>query len=249
MKKIHYAPLMNNYRDSYNHPLFEDEVFIKPERYLTYYKDDHFSHTYWNCHAWKEYYKNAFVIFCQQDITIDYEKDSGKISERSFDGFSFDEGNRNTGIPNVPIHFNGQQERPYNGVAIGQLTEHMFVWVESKDKNIWVETIQPQNITEKGMEIIPAEFPFSRWYRPLTFAYKFHKERTTISRGEPIGILKFKNYNSIRDSFSLEKTYPSERLAKKSFNHATLKNFLPGKSWDLLMNNQESKCPFKNFWK
>lgn len=246
MKKIQYAPLMDNYRDSYNHPLLEDEVYIEPQRYLSYYKKDHIDHTYWKCHAWKHYYKNTFVIFSQQDIVVEYDKETGILSENSFNSFRFDEGKKANGMPNIPI-IGGDQPTPYHGVAIGQLTEHIFLWSSSKSKNMWVETLPPNNLIKKGMEMISAEYPFSRWYRPVTFAYRFNEQVTKISRGEPIGLLKFRNFDKDEDFF-LEKFYPSDRLISKSFNHATLKQYLPGKSWEMIKDNQNSKCPFKNIF-
>lgn len=250
MKTIYYTPVMDTYRDMYYHPLFEDEVYIAPQKFLSYYKEEHIKHTYWKCHAWKNYYKNVYVIFSQQDITVKYDKESGIVDECSFKYFDFDEGTRGGGLPNVPIivDMDRRHERVYSGLAVGQLNEHLFLWTKSKNKNLWVETLPPPNTIEKGMEMIIAEYPFSRWTRPLTFAYKFKNEDTKISRGEPIGLIKIKNFNSAEDSFSLEREDPPERLKTKSFNHATLKSFLPGKSWELIKDNTVSKCPFKNFF-
>ena len=56
MKKIYYAPFMEGYQFGWEHPLFEEEVYIPIQPYLTYYKKYHEKHTYWKCPAWKHYW-------------------------------------------------------------------------------------------------------------------------------------------------------------------------------------------------
>ena len=92
MKKIYYAPFMEGYQFGWEHPLFEEEVYIPIQPYLSYYKEYHEKHTYWKCPAWKHYWKNAFVIFSQMDMTITYDKNTGVVDQWSYDFINVDEG-------------------------------------------------------------------------------------------------------------------------------------------------------------
>jgi hypothetical protein len=250
MKKIFYAPKMEGWNDSYNHPLFEEEVFIEPQSYLSYYKEYHKKHVYWECPAWQNYYKNCFVIFSQIDIEIEYNKDTGNIKEKSFKYCIFDEGNKESAFMDVPMEFHTSPRNavlPYNGLIIGQIKQHYVFWSKNNNKNMWMEILPPIGIEELGMEIVTAEYPFSRWYRPMLCAYKFKNEITNIKRGQPIGVVRIKNLNNYNEMFVIERKYPPEEIQRKSYNHSLMKMFLPNKSWDMIKDNKESKCPFKRF--
>lgn len=250
MKKIYYAPKMEGYSNEYYHPLFEDEVYLPIKPYLQYYKEYHSKHTYWECPAWKEYYKNSFVIFSQIDIEIVYDKNSGVIERDSYKYCIFDEGNDVPMISDFPydLNPNSKVNLPFNGCAVGQIKQHYIFWTNYS--NLWVEILSPPDIMRThGMELITAEYPFSRWHRPLLCAYKFHNEKTLIKRGTPIGVIKFRNTKNHNDKFLLERKDASDTIKRKSLNHALLKKFLPNQSWDLIKDDTESKCPFKRFWR
>ena len=234
MKKIYYAPFMEGYQFGWDHPLFEEEVYIPIEPYLTYYKKYHEKHTYWKCPAWKHYWKNAFVIFSQMDMTITYKKDTGVVDDWSYKFINVDEGK----APPIMI----RPPTPYNGVLVGQMHQHFSLWSKERTKDIWVEILSPPNFAEKGIEIITAEYPFNRWPRMMLSACRFNNEVTNISRGEPIGIIRFRSYDT---TFSLERKDAPDKLKVKSLNLSSIKDFLPGKSWEII---KENKCPMKKFW-
>ena len=236
MKKIYYAPFMEGYSYGWDHPLFEEEVYIPIQPYLSYYKEYHEKHTYWKCPAWKHYWKNAFVIFSQMDMTIKYDKTNGVVDQNTYTHINVDEGF----MPNVMMR--PGPTPPYNGVLVGQIHQHFVFWAKERTKDIWVEIVSPPSFAEKGIEIISAEYPFNRWPRMILSACRFNNEVTNISRGEPIGILRFKSYDNI---FSLERKQAPDRLKSKSYNLARVKDFLPNKSWEII---KESKCPMKKFW-
>lgn len=243
---------MEGWNDCYNHPLFEDEVFIEPQPYLSYYKDYHKKYVYWECPAWQKYYKNCFVLFSQLDIEIEYNKTTGDITHDSFKYCTFDEGNMEGTFRDIPPNFHTLDRnsvRPYTDLVIGQIKQHYIFWPKKNQKNLWIEILPPVEIDQSDREIITAEYPFSRWYRPILCAYKFKNEVTTIKRGEPIGIVKIKNLNNYNNSFSLERKYPPEDIQRKSSNHSLLKMFLPNKSWELIKNEKTKKCPFEKLWK
>lgn len=252
MKKIYFAPKMDGYNPSYEHPLFEDEVYIPPISFLEYYKKEHEKHTYWQCPAWKKSLKNSYVFFSQIDIEVTYNKETGVISDESFKYFSFDEG---TGLVNESFFYSQPAEEPpkppYNGIAVGQINQHIVFWPENnKYKNFWLEILPiPNMISTHGLELIGGEYPFSRWFRPALFAFKFHKEKTIIKRGQPLGIIKFRNIENYSEDFKLEKSMITNEIMRKSENHTRLKIFLPNKSWNLIKNDKKSKCPFWKLWR
>lgn len=247
MTNVFYAPKMEGWNDSYDHPLFEDEVFLGIQPYLSYYKDRHSKHVYYDCPAWKNYYKNCFVIFSQVDIDIRYDKKTGLIDRNSYQYCTFDEGNPEGTIFDVPAEFRNTEIRPYSNLIIGQIKQHYVFWSSEKKKNLWIEIFSPPETIEKNMEIITAEYPFNKWKRPMLCAYKFNSENTFIKRGEPIGIVRIKNLDNYTESISLKRLYPPKEIQRKSLNHSLMKMFLPNRSWEI-MNKETSKCPFKKFW-
>ena len=150
MKKIYYAPFMEGYQFGWEHPLFEEEVYIPIQPYLTYYKKYHEKHTYWKCPAWKHYWKNAFVIFSQMDMTITYDKDTGVVDQWSYDFINVDEGKSPPTLM--------KPSTPYNGVLVGQMHQHFVFWSKEKTRDTWVEIVSPPSFAEKGIEIISAEY-------------------------------------------------------------------------------------------
>jgi len=247
MNTVFFAPKMEGYNSPYDHPLFEDEVYINPICYLDYYKDQHKNHSYWRCPAWQNSFKNAFVFFSQIDIEIDYNKNTGIIKNEAFRYCTFDEGNpvglENFSFDGPPIH---RPPAPYNGVAIGQINQHFVFWTEEKFKNIWLEIMPTPNMLSRyGAELIGGEFPFSRWYRPSLFAFKFHQEKVVIKRGDPLGIIRFKNLDNYLEDIKLQKACIPNNLIRKSLNHALLKIFLPNKSWSLIKDPFKNVCPSK----
>ena len=234
MKKIYYAPFMEGYQFGWEHPLFEEEVYIPIQSYLSYYKEYHEKHTYWKCPAWKHYWKNSFVIFSQMDMTITYDKNTGVVDQWSYDFINVDEGKSPPTLMKPPT--------PYNGVLVGQMHQHFVFWSKEKTRDTWVEIVSPPSFAEKGIEIISAEYPFNRWPRMILSACRFNNEVTNISRGEPIGVIRFRSYDT---TFSLERKDAPDKLRVKSHNLARVKNFLPNKSWEII---KENKCPMKKFW-
>lgn len=250
MQTVYYAPKMEGYSTPYGHPLFEEEVFIQPVPFLEYYKEYHNKHVYWKCPAWQKYYKNCYVIFSQKDIVINYKKDNGEITRESFEHCVFDEGAEEGVIP--AVNTGGPQihhTMPYHGIAVGQIRQHYVFWNESKNKHLWVEIISPPDLIKThGLEIISAEYPFSRWLRPSLFAFKFHNESTVLKRGTPLGIVRFKDVTDHSIDFELKRKEPTDTIKRKSQNHSLLKYFLPNKSWNMIKDEPKDNCPWKRFW-
>lgn len=252
MKTVLFAPKIDGYSQSYDHPLLDEVAYIAPVPFLTYFKDQHFNHTYSKCPAWLSSFKNSYVFFSQMDIEIKYNKETGVVDNNSFEYCSFDEA---TGLIHELMPFNSQRggpksPPPYHGVAVGQINQHILFWPkDNKAKNMWLE-IQaiPNMIQTHNAELVTGEFPFSRWYRPSLFAFKFYNEKTIFKRGDPLGIIKFKNLDNYTESIVLEREDPSDKIIRKFESHTRLKNFLPNKSWSLIKDSPEKKCPFR-WWK
>lgn len=252
MKIVNYAPKIDNYRLPFDHPLLDEVAYIQPVPFLTYFKDQYSQHTYSKCPAWKTSFKNSYVFFSQMDVEIKYNKETGIVNDEAFNYCSFDEAK---GLIHEIMPFGNRQSNkeapPYHGVAIGQINQHVIFWPDDKNvKNMWLE-IQPipNMIQTHNAELIGGEFPFSRWYRPSLFAFKFHNEQTIFKRGDPLGIIKFKNLDDYLEDIQLVRADPSDKLIQRSENHTRLKNFLPNKSWGLIKDAPIGKCPFKRFWR
>jgi hypothetical protein len=255
MRTIYYAPkIENSGPKGFEHPLLEDEIFIPIKPYLTYYKEHHEKHVYWECPAWKKYYKNSFVIFSQSNIEVKFSKEDGVVDPETYvhmnidGGFAINDMNlfgrsmlgedpSTMGVIHKPLR------PPYHGLIIGQLHQHYFFWTEPQVKTLWIE-ILPTTIPIPGAELVSAEYPVGRWMRPTICAYKFN-EPTIIKRGDPIGILRFRNSRKYDENFRLERKDIPQNVMRKAYNHSILKKFLPKKSWDFIKDEpKESKCPF-----
>jgi hypothetical protein len=252
MKTVFYAPKIDNYQLPFDHPLLDEVAYIQPVPFLTYFKDSYAQHTYAKCPAWKTSFKNSYVFFSQMDAEIVYNKETGVVNDDSFNFCSFDEAK---GLIHEIMPFGprrGQKEPPpYYGVAVGQLSQHLIFWPKDETvKNMWLE-IQPipDMIRTHNAELIGGEFPFSRWFRPSLFAFKFHDEKTVFKRGDPLGIIKFKNLDDYLEDIELIRADPDNKMIQRSENHTRLKNYLPNKSWNLIKDAPASLCPFKKFWR
>ena len=252
MKTVYYAPSIDNYPSPFDHPLVDDIAYIPPQPFLSYFKDSYSQHTYAKCPAWKTSFKNSYVFFSQMDVEIIYNKETGVVDDESCNYCTFDEAK---GLIYELLPGGGKRRHkeppPYHGVAVGQLNQHLLFWPkEEKNKNMWLE-IQPipDMIRTHNAELIGGEFPFSRWHRSALFAFKFHNEKTVFKRGDPLGIIKFKNLDNYLEDVELVKTYPTDYIFRKSESQTRLKNYLPGKSWSLIKDAPAKLCPFKNFWK
>ena len=247
MKKVFYAPRIDNFNQPFDHPVLDKVCYIEPVPFLEYYKDSHKKHTYWKCPAWKNYHKNSYVFFSQFDMEVTYNKSTGILEEEAFKYFSFDEA---AGAQEEFYAFNRPKEEPpqnpYNGVAVGQTNQHIVFWPEKeKYQNMWLEILpMPEMISTHNVELISGEYPFSRWFRPSLFAFKFYNETTIFKRGEPLGIIKFKNLDNYSENILLERKDIPNAIEKRSHMHSFLKIFLPNKSWSLIKDAPKRKCPF-----
>jgi hypothetical protein len=251
MKTVYYAPKIDDYNMPYDHPILDPAAFIEPVPFLQYYKDCHENHSYWKCPAWKKYYKNSYVFFSQFDIEVRYNKESGIVEPDAHKYFSFDEVVENT---DNFFQFNRPNEeppkKPYHGVLVGQTHQHFVFWPrKEKQNNLWLEILPiPDMIKTHNLELIGGEFPFSRWFRPCLFAFKFNSEVTKINRGDPIGIIKFKNLDDYMEDIILERKEIPESIVKRSHSHSFLKIFLPNRSWNLIKDKPKRKCPV-SWWR
>jgi hypothetical protein len=251
MKTVFYAPKIDNYQLPFDHPLLDEVAYIPPVPFLTYFKDSYAQHTYAKCPAWKTSFKNSYVFFSQMDVEITYNKETGVVNDESFNYCSFDEAK---GLIHEIMPFGprrGQKEPPpYHGVAVGQLSQHLIFWPKDDTvKNMWLEIQSiPDMIRTHNAELIGGEFPFSRWFRPSLFAFKFHNEKTVFKRGDPLGIIKFKNLDDYLEDIELVRADPSDKMIQRSENHTRLKNYLPNKSWNLIKDAPARTCPFK-WWR
>ena len=263
--RINYAPVWHlpsgfieqppgSNTDIWDHPLHSPEAYIPPQRVLEYEEETHKGHSYWECPAWRSYWANTWVVFNQIDLEIEYDKDSGFITNQSFrpsafgDYLMINEGKlRGDGVN----YSSTQIGLDYVGNLVFQLPQLMFMWLPKKERNIWVEcSAYPSLFHDTGLEFISVEYPFSRWYKPVNAAFKAHGSKFKLKRGQPMYCIRFRGgKNNAYDLRRWKDAHPPEELKVKLNQHQSLKQWVKGVSWGLIKKDEDEKCPFSFLWK
>lgn len=258
--KINYAPLNHvpvgyvenagGRDDIWDHPLHNEGVFIPPQRMLEAEQARHADRSYQQCPAWKSYWSQTWVVYNQIDLKIEYNKQTGLISNTNFPLQDFNkymlinEGSNR--------HFSSTQMGcEYNGYLVFQLAQSLFMWLPDKQKNIWVELAAHPDLYHKtGLEFLNVEYPFSRWCRPANGAFKAHSSKFEIKRGQPLYTMRFRGAKNNAYDLRRWKDFsgPPKHLQKRLNQHQSLKQWVKGVSWNLIKNDvEEKKCPFRMF--
>lgn len=257
--RINYSPLNhppvgyieNNERDDiWDHPLHNEGVFIPPRRALEYEQERHENRSYQECPAWKSYWAQSFVVFNQIDLKMTFKKESGLITDTNFPLHEF---NKYVLINEGSTRgFNSEQiDSPYRGNLVFQLSQSMFMWTDKKLRNIWVELSPwPSLYHDTGLEFINAEFPFSRWHRPVNAAFKAHAPNIDLKRGQPLYVMRFRGGKNNAYDLRRWKDFggPPDTLKRRLNQHQSLKQWVKGVSWGLINKDEpQKKCPFNPF--
>ena len=120
----------------------------------------------------------------------------------------------------------------------------MSIWTE--DKDVWIEQIPHPLLSRYGLDLVPATFPISVWYRPMVVGVKVLDKDIYLPKGTPL--YYFRLYSQRSDSnFKLEKRDVPEKLIKQLDEAYTLRKFTNFNSWDIIKGrvSKEGKCPFR----
>ena len=234
-KKIYYNYVIGN-------RLNELEILNDNER--EYFPDDYFEHpipalksidksyTFSQCPAWKEYFKNTWILNQSFPLQFQYIHEDkyivSNLSQEQFDKFF--------------LINDWWQDGKHPVVEFGY---SFCFWTE--DRDVWVEQFPIPEMTRSGLEIIPGSFPISVWERPLKIAFKVldYDKKIIIDKGAPLCYVRFSSKKTRDVKFTLEKKSIPKKVLKNQLQHLRLKFWHKNYSWELIEKrlNKESKCP------
>ena len=227
MKKVYWDYGIGRNPSSY--PLPDDYVEI-PKKFRTGY-DTKYDHS--KCPAWKKWGDNCWVINQPFDLGMQYDDKNRSIKT-----------DMNQDAYNEYFHIGERWlEGEYPEI---QMQFVQYFW--TRDKDVWVEQIPHPLLGRYGLELIPATFPVSVWFRPLVMGAKIIDKNVNLflPKGTPLCYVKF--YSKRSDAnFVLEKKALPTDLKKQNEEHSLMRYYTKFKVWDLIMNRvkKESKCPLK----
>ena len=202
---------------------FPPEFVGAPKKYLVGY-DNSYDHS--KCPAFKEYYKNTFVIEQPFDLGIKFKDNrlETNLPQKAFDQyFHLSETWLEGEYPEIQMMFN------------------WFFWTKKKD--VWIEQLSPATLSREGMEVVQGTFPISSWFRPIVIGIKLLDNDVYIRKGTPISLIRF----PCKSSVQLEQRTPPPELSSQLKQQNTLRLFAKFKTWDIIMNrnDKERRCPFR----
>ena len=101
-------------------------------------------------------------------------------------------------------------------------------------------------LSRYGLELIPATFPISVWFRPMVIGVKMLDSDIYLPKGTPL--YYFRLYSKRSDSdFQLQQRDVPEKMVKQLNENNTLRKFTMFNAWDIIKGrvSKEGKCPFR----
>jgi len=188
------------------------------------------------CPAWKEYGKNTWLVKSPFDIKFTVESQTKIIHSPLTPEAKY------SLIDQPPDWFDNE----YPEIQFKYL---LSLW--TKDKDVWVEQVPHPLLSRYGLELVPATFPISVWFRPLSVGVKVLdvNEQIFIPKGLPLYYFRLYSQRS-RSNFKIEYAPPTKEKVSGALANMRLKIFSKFDSWGLIENRvkEESKCPFKFMW-
>ena len=202
------------------------EFYEPPQPYKTGY-DMRYDHA--KCPAWKKWTDNTWVVTQPFDLGFKIKEDriESSLTQEAYDDyFQVGENWLSGTYPEI------------------QMKYAMSIWTE--DKDVWIEQIPHPLLSRYGLELVPATFPISVWYRPMVVGVKVLDNDIYLPKGTPL--YYFRLYSQRSDSnFKLEKRDVPEKLIKQLDETYTLRKFTKFNAWDIIKGrvSREGKCPFR----
>ncbi len=204
-----------------------------PERFA---KDYDMGYEHAKCPAWKEYGKNTWLVRSPFDLKFTVESQT-KIIHSAL-------------RPEAQFQIFDQMQNWYdNEYPEIQLKYLLSLW--TKDKDVWVEQVPHPLLSRYGLELVPATFPISVWFRPLSVGVKILDVDRQISIPKGLPLYYFRLYSQrSKSNFELVHKPPTEEIKQSGIMNMRLKIFAKFDSWGLIEKRveKESKCPFKFMW-
>ena len=242
-KKIFYNYVMGGSEESFldegELDFFPEDYFEEPTPALKEYDPD-YRHS--KCPAFKEYYKNTWVMKQCFPLGMLY-KSADQYLETNLGQDVFDE---------YFMVGDGWLDGTHPEV---QFKQGYCFWTE--DSDVWIEQFQHPEMTRKGLDVVSGTFPISVWQRPINlgFTIKTYDKNIWLEKGSPLCYVRFSSQRTRDVKFTLEKRSIPKEVLKRQLQSLWLKDWHKNFSWNLIKQRlrkeeeQENKCPFDFLWK
>lgn len=228
MKKVYWSLTLGDTIDQVLPPDYTDP----PEKFATGY-DVRYEHA--KCPAWKEYGKNTWLIKSPFDIKFKVDQLSNRIETNL--------------RPEAQFQLIDQMPN-WNDAEFPEIQLKYLLSLWTKDKDVWVEQVPHPLLSRYGLELVPATFPVSVWFRPLSVGVKILdvNKQISIPKGTPLYYFRLYSQRS-RSNFEIMHKPPTEKTKADGIANMRLKIFAKFDSWGLIEKRidkeKESECPFK----
>ena len=238
----------------YNYVVGGSEQAFADESELDFWADDYFeaptpalkdyptTYRHYQCPAFKEYYKNTWVMRQSFPLGFIYKSTENRI-ESNLDQTNFD------------AYFmlgDGWTDGEHPEV---QFKQGYCFWTE--DTDVWLEQFQHPDMSRLGLDTVSGAFPISVWQRPINlgFTIRNYDQNIWLEKGSPLCYVRFSSQRTRDVKFTLEKRPIPKEVLKRQLQSLWLKDWHKNFSWNLIKERlkreeeKEKKCPFDFLWK
>lgn len=216
---------------------------FEPEPVLKYIRDERNGFaSYLRCPAFKDYYRNTFLIRCPMDLKLTVEKDlngNKVLRTHSYDQTFFNK--------NISDRLKQSDLLPTMSVDIGNI-------FYSKGEVVLEQLSLSMGISQfdTNMNVISGEFDISKWIRPVYLGIEILDETKPIilKRGMPLYFIRFrtsKKVKLIRKELTKDiQLISNSCLSLKSITpfNTMKENYEHAKEFMKMYKRKLFKCPF-----
>jgi hypothetical protein len=226
-----------------------DFLWLEPEPLIPHLiSQRHKSTDFFKCPAFREHYRNAFVIKSPIDVTI-------KVTEVENKRYVYTPDHDQEFFDNY-VHLMLDDDPVYTKLTI------MFDYLFYSKESVIMEQISPSMETvdfQSNINVVPGEYDISKWIRPIEFNFEIKDDTKTveIKRGDPLYYIKFRTDKTVKlerteydngiddvaRTIWLFKRYTRDNTMEENYQLAS--SYLGSLSNKIF---KKSKCPF-HFWK
>ena len=156
---------------------FPSDWYEEPKQFRSGY-DSRYLHA--KCPAWKKWTDNTWMVTQPFDLGFKIKEDriESSLTQEAYDDyFQLGDNWLNGSHPEI------------------QMKYVMSIWTE--DKDVWIEQIPHPLLSRYGLELIPATFPISVWFRPMVVGVKVLDNAFILKC--PFELPRSKTYREIYD--------------------------------------------------
>lgn len=223
MRTVEWFPALNTV-DKSIHPLMMDPLFLEPQPYFDFIKQNSTNLALIKCPSFQEYVKNIFVIRSPLDFSLVINKDRVKAYNNRQ--------NYREPYELFDINCMVDYKSPDSGQLLGENVvdigfQYYFV---TENKDTTMQNIDVPLYFNKWTNV-PGEFDISKWVRPTNFTFFTNEAELDFKRGQPIYAVKFIAKNNKK--INLDRITDQSRIdliTLKQAQSTNIKHFLPNLS-------------------